>query len=333
MKYLPILATIPRSGTWFLRYSISFLHHLERGGRVDDRLTGQVIGDAGGPPFDFRRFVGGPLFQTQGTLPFEHLFIGHTVCPGFSRIAGETEWWGRTAFHAPGYDYLHEGWNFEYTPVDLSPSRYLAVPVQALEHAPWSNPGQRMALIYRNPIDQIESYFDYCQHHEQPTFNLMKERPLAELDVRDYLFGGALLSYARQFISYQRLAQRLPAQVRLVAYEHLMEKPEEMLAELLDFLAGRPGNWRMLEAAIALARPQHLQAIELELGRSLDGSPRNGRSHIRPAGPRPPGRHRVAEADRLTAIDWLASAGIDVSLLAWGATKPRPHVEPATVAA
>jgi hypothetical protein len=35
---LPMLATIPRSGTWFLRYAIAFLCYLERGGRVRDRV-------------------------------------------------------------------------------------------------------------------------------------------------------------------------------------------------------------------------------------------------------------------------------------------------------
>ena len=78
---LPILSTIPRSGTWFLRYAISFLCHLEGGGRIDDRITGKVIGMASGQPFDFKRFKGGPLFRVQGTLPAEHLFIGHTAYP------------------------------------------------------------------------------------------------------------------------------------------------------------------------------------------------------------------------------------------------------------
>ena len=81
---LPILATVPRSGTWFLRYAISFLCHIDRGGRIDDRLTGRTFGDPAGPAFDFQSFRGGPLFHVQGTLPDDHLFIGHTVCPGFA---------------------------------------------------------------------------------------------------------------------------------------------------------------------------------------------------------------------------------------------------------
>ena len=86
MNAVPILSTIPRSGTWFLRYAVSFLSHLDRGGRIDDRLTGRVVGNPSGTPFDFERFEGGPLFSVRGTLPSEHLFVGHTVCPGFADL-------------------------------------------------------------------------------------------------------------------------------------------------------------------------------------------------------------------------------------------------------
>src|SRR3954468_2966172 len=115
-KPLRILATIPRSGTWFIRYAIAFLHHLEQGGRVHDRITGRVVGVATGPEFDFRHFLGGPIFETRATLPFERLFIGHTVCPGFSRVADKPGWWNRTSFHVPGYDYFHDGLDYRYKP-------------------------------------------------------------------------------------------------------------------------------------------------------------------------------------------------------------------------
>ena len=71
----PILSTVPRSGTWFLRYAISFLCHLDRGGRIDDRLTERTLGNPSGPGFDFHSFRGGPLFHVRGTLPDDHLFV------------------------------------------------------------------------------------------------------------------------------------------------------------------------------------------------------------------------------------------------------------------
>ena len=116
---LPVLSTVPRSGTWFLRYLFSFVCHLEQGGRLDDLLTGEIIGNPQGAAFDFKRFRGGPLFRVAGTLPTEHMFIGHTVCPGFQDSIPTRHWWRHTAFHVPGYDCLHEEKSYRHTPVDL----------------------------------------------------------------------------------------------------------------------------------------------------------------------------------------------------------------------
>jgi hypothetical protein len=52
-------------------------------------------------------------------MPREQLFIGHTVCPGFAATVEDFAWWTKTAFHVPGYDYLHEGLNYAYPLVEL----------------------------------------------------------------------------------------------------------------------------------------------------------------------------------------------------------------------
>src|SRR5829696_1269172 len=79
---LPILSTVPRSGTWFLRYAISFLCHLDRGGRIDDRLTQRIFGEPSGPSFDFQNFRGGPLFHVGGTLPDDRPRLSQPARPG-----------------------------------------------------------------------------------------------------------------------------------------------------------------------------------------------------------------------------------------------------------
>jgi hypothetical protein len=205
---LPILSTVPRSGTWFLRYAISFLCHLERGGRIDDRLTGRVFGDASGATFDFQHFRGGPLFHVHGTLPDDHLFIGHTVCPGFA--ASDVDWWGATPFHVPGYDYFHEGMNYRYTPVDLAAYRYTPVRVRALERSARRGHSRPIVLVYRSPLDQAVSYYRYSQNHKQATYNSMNGCPLTALALRDYLFDSALPSYAKQFISFRCWPSGIP---------------------------------------------------------------------------------------------------------------------------
>ena len=140
IRSLPILATIPRSGTWFLRYALAFLAHLDRGGRIDNRLTGRIVGDPSGAPFDFEQFNGGPIFCVRGTMPSDHVFVGHTVCPGFTGAISKRSWWHRSTFHVPGYDYLHEGLNYRYTPVEPRP-----IDMQRSVSRPWNAPPAKVA--------------------------------------------------------------------------------------------------------------------------------------------------------------------------------------------
>lgn len=311
---LPVLSTIPRSGTWFLRYAVSFLCHLEAGGRIDDRLTGKIAGNPFGPRFDFGRFRGGPLFKVGGTLPVDHLFIGHTVCPGFEPEAAR--WWAQTPFHVPGFDYLHEGMNYRHTPVELAPYDYTPIDAKALEKAARKGTGGRIVLVYRNPLDQISSYLHYSREHVSLAYNAFRGRPLRSVSLRDYMFGGALASYAKQFISFQQQACRYPDLVRLVPYERLMDRPVEMLADILDHLAGTPRDHALLADAVNLARSDHMKAIEKELGHSLDGTRMGHGSHIQ--------RTRTDLPDsrmRDQAVAYLRLLGIDTGLFDW----PTPH--------
>jgi hypothetical protein len=258
-------------------------------------------------------------------MPSDLLFIGHTVCPGFSDIAAEFAWWPRTDFHVPGYDYLHEGFNYRYTPVELADDDYTPISVKAVERASWARRGQRMALVYRNPLDQASSYFRYCQGHVNPAYSSFKGKPLTAVPFHTYLFESALPSYAKQFLSFQAMARRRPQSVKLVPYEHLMERPEEILASLLDHLSERTGSdWPNLHSAVRLARSEHLRAIEVELGRSLDGTRMGRRSHMR----RAISRGDYNEAMRDEAIDRLQSMGIDTGLIVWPAVDGVEDLQP-----
>ena len=130
---------------------------------------------------------------------------------------------------------------------------------------------------------------------------------------RDYLFDSALPSYAKQFISFQAMAARYPGLVRLVAYERLVAKPEEVLINLLNHLAGWScSDWPNLCEAVRLARSEHLKAVEAELGRSLDGTQVGNGSHIR-------GRQVYDDSLRDEAMSHLQALGINTALFVWPA--------------
>jgi hypothetical protein len=313
---LPILATIPRSGTWFLRYALAFLAHLDRGGRIDSRLTGRIVGDPSGTPFDFAQFSGGPVFCVRGTMPADHVFVGHTVCPGFAGVIPKRSLWHRSTFHVPGYDYLHEGLNYRYTPVDLAPYRYAPLRVAALERAARKGRGARIALVYRNPVDQAASYYWYCQNHRSIAYNYVAGRSLSRIPFDDYLFGLALPSYAKQFVSYQQMAVRYPTLVRLFSYEGLMRDPLRGMTAILDHLAGAPYSRPALGDAIRLAERAHLKAVERELGRSLDGTRPDRAGHMRQAFKRATdSRWETSTLGRV--VDALAHLGVDSTLIEW----------------
>lgn len=309
---LPVLATVPRSGTWFLRYAISFMCHLDRGGRIDDRLTGEIFGAPQSVPFDFNRFRGGPLFDVSGTLAATRLFIGHTVCPGFASTANAS--WKKSIFHVRGYDYLHDGLNYAFVPMEMSATRFEAVKVAALDRSMARGKGAPIVLVYRNPIDQAASFYRYCQGHENTAYNSFQGQPLSALPFHEYLVDLALPSYAKQFVSYQAMAQAFPRGIMLVRYEDLVRDATATLARILDHLTGSRAERPRLAAAIQLARPDHLRALELELGRSLDGSRARG-SHI---------QRTIEEGSYLTDEDTIARTcrvlkewGIDTSLFTW----------------
>src|SRR5262249_11964468 len=132
---LPVIACMPGEDVWFLRFVLSFQAHLAQGGSVGDRLRHRVVGNPAGRPFNFDHLRGGPLLWAPGLFASGHLFIGHSICPGFAKIAGSVPWWRSTSFCAPGYDYFHDGHNYAQVPVDMAPHAYAEVSVRRLEAA------------------------------------------------------------------------------------------------------------------------------------------------------------------------------------------------------
>ncbi|WP_422003234.1 hypothetical protein [Reyranella sp.] len=313
-RNIPVLATIPRSGTWFLRYAISFLAHLQRGGRITDQLTGTVFGRRWGAEFNFRDFEGGPLFEQAGLRGVDYMFIGHCVCPGFRSSEPVTTPWNSLGFHVRGYDYFGEGWDYANIGVEPigSRGRRHHVFVDHREMEVGALLGRfRAALVYREPIEQAASYKWYSAQHRDPAFRYFRGEPVAGMSFEKYLLECALPSYAKQFLSFQRMAQDFPAAVRLIRYADLMADSRKVVAGLLDHLLGEGHRRDFLEDAIHLARRDHLRAIEEGMGKSLDGTGALQRGHIRGA------RDDARSGDRALrrqAMDFLSELGVDTSL-------------------
>jgi hypothetical protein len=276
-KVVPVICCIPGSEIWSLRLAVAFLAHLAQGGHITDRLGNRVVGRSAGSPFNFDHIRGGPLLWVPRLVGTGHVFIGYTVCPGFSRVAAEFPWWQGTRFCTPGYDYFHDGLNYAHVPVDMAPHAYVPVSVSGLDAAAWTQPAQRAVLLYPDPVEQAVIYFHRCRSHSARAYNTLGGRRVADWTFRDFFFQHALPSYAKIFISYQAMASRMPGSVSLVPYGRMVEHPAETLASVLSHLTATRRDWPMIEDAVALARREHLTAVETELGRSLDRRRRSSR--------------------------------------------------------
>lgn len=312
VKILPVVACVPGADVWFLRFTFAFLSHLRQGGHVVDRLSGQCIGDPEGPSFNFDHVSGGPLLWAPDLVPSRHLFIGHTVCPGFNRISSEFDWWASAAFSAPGYDYLHDGVNYGHVPVDLGPHAFVPVSVGDVDAAAWTHTGQRMVFVYCDPIEQAVGGFSYIRNQARSAPSQIGERPPADWPFHEYLFQRALPSYAKIFVSYQAMAQAVPGAVHIVGEDALRAEPARILSSVLSHL--KLDHWQsaMVDAVVHLSRREHVMAIESEFGLSLIRS-RGSRKTATWSVPETVVRAARDPSLRREALTLLASMGVNTA--------------------
>ncbi len=186
---------------------MAFLAHLAQGGRISDRSPRNGR-DGAGASFNFDHFRGGPLLWAPSLLASSHLFIGHTACPGFSRVASDYSWWRDTRFCTPGYDYFHDGWNYAHVPVDMAPHAYASVSVSGMEDAAWSEGAQRSILLgSRRAGRRLLSFLP-----ESPVAGIQHaSRPANQgLGVRGFLLPIRSAFICENFLTYQIMADRVP---------------------------------------------------------------------------------------------------------------------------
>jgi hypothetical protein len=312
VKILPVVACIPGVDVWFVRFAFAFLAHLRQGGHVVDRLNGQCIGNPAGPAFNFDHVSGGPLLWAPDLDPSHHLFIGHTVCPGFGRISSQYDWWASTPFSAPGYDYLHDGINYAHVPVDLGPHAFVSVSVDDVDAAAWTDARQTMVLVYGDPLQHAVGCFTNSRNSGRGTKGQFSGRSPMDWTFHEYLLERALPSYAKIFISYQAMAQAAPGAVQIVAEDALRADPARMVPSLLSHL--RLDRWQTGEIDLVadLCRREHVLAIEREIGLSLTGS-RGGRTRTTGSVSEAVARAARDPHLRREALTSLESMGVDTA--------------------
>ena len=237
-----LIATIPKSGTWYCHY---FFHHYER--FLQNRLEPE--GDINIRP------------HPVPVIGLDVLLIAHTVCPGFHHFEGDLRRkWDRLHFYHPGYN-----WALGF--IKDRPHWY----------DPRMNRNARIVFLYRNPLDQAVSYFQYIQRNEQEDTRYYRDpsgrrAPIA--DVADFLHRAGLTSYLKLYLSYRVMSRLFSDRILMITYEQLVRSPRRTFAGILAHFghdAEHPRNQPMFLRALEASSLESMRAVENRLGRSLAG--------------------------------------------------------------
>lgn len=228
-----LIATMPRSGTWynnlFFHYYMQLLEGKEDLSVIDKGIN--VI-----------------LSDRTMKLGVRNFLIGHMDCPGFFRYQGRMrEKWDALQY-LDGFDWASEALRELDTTGDSDP---------------FVNANVRIIYYYRNPLDQAISSFQH--QYQQNALSPFKTE-------RDYLFKGGLDSFIKQYFTFCAVARLCPEQVLLVTYETLIRQAAQSFLRVLAFLGHDirdPAHQERIGIALRLASKDALQQLERQLGHSI----------------------------------------------------------------
>lgn len=250
-----VVATMPRSGTWYNNLFYNFYIQLQMG---KSRLS----------------FPHGLI---QAKLPdldlgVEWLAVSHLCCPGFDRLPGlDLTAWNRLRFHIDGYNF--------------------GVGVIASDHLksldPGINPKAKIIYCCRNPLDWAISVYDHARQHVDERSRYYQDENGQWVEYRDvvhFMRSMGLGSFIKQYYTFTVMRARYPRQIKFVHYEEMVRHPQDFFAENLAFLGQDvdcPVHRERIKLALAASSKQNVRVMEKTLGHSLAGDLKDSKmSHI-----------------------------------------------------
>lgn len=287
-----LIATMPKSGTWYSKYFMFF-------------YTSLLLGEDGySQRFDIpKNFVDERGRKLVRSIGINELSICHTTCPGYETLLGDyAEAWEKLQFYTSGLNHGHS---------------YLA------EHSYLYNPARndevRIVYLVRNPLDQALSAFRHIINHIDPlhrTYTDFSGQQNIIYDVREYLFTVGLETYIKQYFTFKVVKEAFPDNLHIVHYEDLVRKPDETFNSILDFMGHNvvaSGNQIKFQEALKASSKDSVSKIEGQMGRALanDQADPNER-HIRDG---QPGRWKdyLSAEDICSVEERFARYGIELA--------------------
>ena len=281
-----LISTMPRSGTWYIRYFFHFYHHLLLLLDQDNisvtetnlwKILQKHIQNYNNIINDLKLFV----YDRNNTIGLDVMGILHAMCPGFSRYQGKyRKFWDELTFPDMGYD-QSQGF-VEY----IRRGRF-RVPVDHL-FSPTLNENVRIAYFYRNPLDQAVSSFNHIQNHKtqghryyidhQGNMTLMS-------NVSEFIHHVGLEAYIKQFLTFKIMKDLYSDNILLLKYENLVRNPKSTFLSVLKHFGHDvedSNHLKKVEMALLLSSKKSLKKIEKIIGHSLGEDQIDpNQSHIR----------------------------------------------------
>jgi hypothetical protein len=254
-----LLATMPRSGTWYSNLFFSFYLQL-LSGREDLTVPASLLNLS--------------YENSQGLVT--RMVICHTACPGFERCQGP--WrsaWDKLQFHGG---------------TDIGHHQYSDLFEQSLN--PRVNRDARIIYVYRNPLDQVVSAFQHLQGHNLSAQLLCyRNREGVECrvaDARKFCFIMGLGSFIKQYLTFKVMKQSYPEAILMIPYEDLSRDSTLSFLKMLEFMGQDVSDMRhqkIIGTALHLSSKDSVKRIEKRSGHSLSNDQEKpGASHIKDGG-------------------------------------------------
>lgn len=265
------ISTIPRSGTHYIQQLFFAL----------SKLAGE-----GEEKYLALRKSSSPSIAKNQTLGLNLFAVGHLLCPRIMKSFSENKLaqWESLGLFSAAYN------SFVGVIQNDAKAREFVANNGGFDP---ENKNARFVLIYRNPLDQMVSYYKHAQNHVDPTLqgytNSQGDYQKFD-DLSDFIFNGALDAYIKYYLSYVWSLDRYGERIKMIAYERLRDSPFEVLSEILVYAESNPApsqlSWQ-IKKAIHYCQPEQLKALERAAGSTMANDQKQTErenSHIRDGG-------------------------------------------------
>lgn len=290
-KKAALIATMPKSGTWYINCFMWLYAELMR--TPDRYITKNPITHKKIPQIQkaIRRHEKAKQFaenlQSQNLLKFLYHKLLHEPSILNRRLGFDANLKINRIFstldsilvvqaECPGFrEYIHDEHRVMWDALSYRSNGYtIGNSAEQIEQIDPSSQS-KVVYCYRNPLDQMLSFYRHRSQHKNPLERSICDhdgniiRPIH--DLQDFIFeAGALDSFIKQYYTYKAMHEKFPHTILLISYEQLIRDPHRSFQSILKHLSIEPFSTKtekIFKIAIEETTIDKMREVENKLGR------------------------------------------------------------------